>query len=63
MGGFVKVSLRTEKEITTRIVYTDVLNTFLGNTNDLFDNIHLKNKIIENQVSESQLPAFKKAGL
>lgn len=55
MGGFVKVSLRTKEEITTRIVYTDVLNTFLGNTNDLFDNIHLKNKIIENQVSENEL--------
>tara|TARA_B100000700_G_scaffold68939_1_gene76360 strand:+ start:35297 stop:36001 length:705 start_codon:yes stop_codon:yes gene_type:complete len=55
MGGYVKVSLRTEKEITTGIVYTDVLNTFLGNTNDLFDNVNLKNKIIENQVSENEL--------
>lgn len=32
MGGFIKLSIREENEITTRILDTNELNEFLGNT-------------------------------
>lgn len=54
MGGFVKVSVREENQITTRILDTNELNEFLGNAENLFIN-DIKNEIKNKQVPENYL--------
>lgn len=54
MGGFVKVSIREENEITTRILDTNELNEFLGNAENLFIN-NIKNEIKNKKVPEKYL--------
>lgn len=54
MGGFIKVSIREENEITTRILDTNELNEFLGNAENLFVN-DIKNEIKNKQVPEKYL--------
>lgn len=54
MGGFVKVSLRDESGITTRILGTDSLGEFLGNGHNLFVN-NIKDELISKQLDKKYL--------
>lgn len=54
MGGFVKVSLRDETGITTRILGTDSLGEFLGNGHNVFVN-DIKEELIKKQLDKKYL--------
>ena len=57
MGGFIKVTLREKNKITTKTLHTSVINGFLGNYENIFENdiadLIVKNEVKPREVVES----------
>jgi hypothetical protein len=55
MGGFIKVTLREEDKVTTKMLYTDSLDSILGNYENIFENEKMSEMIIEKAIDKKEL--------